>query len=55
MLGQIAIFMFGLAKLSPQDLSLPDELGQFLDLCLSGHVHIFVSNADNHASQDRRI
>lgn len=42
-------------KLSPQDLSFPDELGQLLDLCLGGHVHILVSDADDHAAQDWRI
>lgn len=43
------------AKLSPQDLSFPDELGQLLDLCFGGHVHILVSDADDHAPQDGRI
>lgn len=40
---------------SPRDLSFLDELGQLLNLCLGGHVDIFVSDTDNHAPEDWRI
>lgn len=62
MLGQVAIFvsqrfppMAVIAKWSPQDLSLPDEPSQLLDLRLGGHVHILVSNTDDHATQNCRV
>lgn len=32
-----------------------DDLGELLDLGFSGHVHVLVSNADNHATQDGGI
>lgn len=40
---------------SPQDLGLPDQLGEFLDLCLGRHVHILITNAHDHAPKNRRI
>ena len=37
------------------DLTISDDLGQFVDLCLGGHVHILISYADNHTTQDGGI
>lgn len=61
-LGQVAIYInqhllrWGslnlFVKWSPQDLGFPDELGQLLNLGFGGHVHILVSNTDDHAAQD---
>ena len=38
--------------MSPQDLGIPDQLGELLNLGLGGHVHIVVPDADNHATED---
>lgn len=38
--------------MSPQDLGIPDQLGELLNLGLSRHVNVFVPNADNHATKD---
>lgn len=40
---------------SPQDLGLPDQLGELLDLCLGRHVHILITNAHDHAPENRGI
>lgn len=40
---------------SPQDLGLPDQLGELLDLCLGRHVHILITNAHDHAPKNRGI
>lgn len=63
MLEQVKIYNFQsfpfanghLCKIKSTGLSFLDELGQLLDLCFGGHVHILVSNADDHAPQDGRI
>lgn len=44
--------LLGCLDPSPRDLSFLDELGQLLNLCLGRHVDIFVSDTDNHASED---
>lgn len=44
-----------LGLVSPQDLGLPDQLGELLDLCLGRHVCVLITNAHDHAPKDRGI
>lgn len=44
-----------LVLVSPQDLCLPDQLGELLDLWLGGHVHIFITDTDDHTAENGRI
>lgn len=41
-----------LAKCSPQDLGFLNELGELLNLRLGRHVHILVSDTNDHATKD---